>query len=607
MGEPQQNSPGLSDPVMTRDGWHAKPDNVVSMGAGSLVDIFAAARAAKGDPLKCAKFDRNDKGNAARLISHFGDQLIYVTGIGWYSWDGRRWDGENGPVAAEKFAQLIPQAIKLEAAALEGLVVSDLKAIIREKGEGLWKLSAGVISECLEALESVDTVKDLYKVVADKLFSFWAAGGAATTDKFVTGKFEAAGFFIAARMDAIQKHYGWAITSGNSGRLSAMLDVAEAHLTKRVDELDADDWLFNVDNGTLVLDRLTGQVTKKRHDPKDLITMVSPIAFDPDARSMPLFDAYINRCQPERALQGFLAEYAGYTLTGDTGEQVLVMFDGGGSDGKSTFAELQRHVMGDYSANTQFETLTPDSKRSGSGPTPDLARLVGKRGVFAEEPEQGTKLAEGLVKQLTGGTSITVRNLQQPPFEYRPKFKLTLSFNNKPRIQGQDNGIWRRVILVPWKASIPKSEVDKRLVKKILQAEGSQLLNWILDGFTRWAKRGGFDEPQTVIDAGLEYRGEMDPMGRWVDTAIEKALGFETTAKSIYAAYQAWCNDNAQSPLTQTLFGTMMAKKGFHKKKNARGNMVYLDIRIATGFDAMDYQTPVKGGGGDDDETIKPL
>src|SRR5262249_5005445 len=157
----------------------------------------------------------------------------------------------------------------------------------------------------------------------------------------------------------------------------------------------------------------------------------------------------------------------GYCLTGDVGEQVMVLFHGRGANGKSTLLSLMAHVMGDYALTLPIQSFLHDDRRGGGDATPDLARLPGARLVMAAEPERGSRLSEAVVKTVTGGDKVVARRLFEGQFEFEATFKLVLSANEKPRITGQDEGIWRRVTLVPFAAAIARERRDKRLIEKL--------------------------------------------------------------------------------------------------------------------------------------------
>jgi putative DNA primase/helicase len=381
--------------------------------------------------------------------------------------------------------------------------------------------------------------------------------------------------------DRIRKRRDWAVTSGNSRRVSAMIEEAVPYLSRQIAELDPDAFAFNVQNGTLELRHHdAGGVRLRKHRRGDMISKLSPVRFDRKADA-PLFHAFLARVLPDPAVRAFLQRYLGYAMTGDTSEQCLVLLHGRGANGKSTLVELVSWLLGDYATALPFASLLHDDRRRGSEPTPDIARLPGARLVSASEPEIGQRFSESFVKQLTGGETITARNLNQPFFEFRPAFKLLLSFNHKPNVRGQDEGIWRRLHLVPFDVEIPPPERDLELLAK-LKTEGPGVLNWLLDGLRLWLE-DGLAVPEVVRAATDGYRVDSDPVGQFLAAATSPMPGARVQASLLYGAYAAWCRQAAYSPWSQNAFGRSLADRGLRKIRS-RG-MEYLDLQLDAAHD----------------------
>jgi len=181
-------------------------------------------------------------------------------------------------------------------------------------------------------------------------------------------------------------------------------------------------------------------------------------------------------------LIAFLQRATGYSLTGETSEQCLFILHGSGANGKSTFVETIHALLGDYGQKTETKSFM---QRQSEGVRNDLARLKGARFASAVEIGRGQKLDEALIEEATGGDRIAARFLFKELFEFQPQFKLFLACNHKPEIRGTDEGIWRRVKLVPFDVTIPPKERDKRLLVK-LRAELPGILNWALEGCQQW-------------------------------------------------------------------------------------------------------------------------
>ena len=241
-------------------------------------------------------------------------------------------------------------------------------------------------------------------------------------------------------------------------------------------------------------------------------------------------------------------QWGGLSLTGDVSEQKLVFNWGMGRNGKSTLVECWAHIFGDYGQSVPIETFVNEGRaRSAGQATPDLAMLKGARFVYTDEPDRGCKLSEGLVKLVTGGDTMKVRELHRPYYSLRPEFKLMMSGNHRPRIQGGDrtHGIWRRVVLVPWRITIPEDRIDKNLPEK-LRAEASGILNRLLDGLRDWLDHG-LVLPQEVRDATESYRSDSDPLGRFISECTEPGGPEDRVQASVlHRLFVAWARSNGE-------------------------------------------------------------
>jgi putative DNA primase/helicase len=286
---------------------------------------------------------------------------------------------------------------------------------------------------------------------------------------------------------------------------------------------------------------------------------------------------------PSEELRGFVQRASGYSATADTSEQCMMINHGSGMNGKSTFQEAIAAALGDYAMRAPTEMLM--AKRSGGVPN-DVARLKGARFVSASETEEGRRLAESLVKDLTGQDTITARFMKAEWFDFEPTHKLWLSTNHKPEIRGTDNAIWRRIRLVPWSVAIPPKEQDKKLPAK-LRTELPGILAWIVRGCLDW-RRGGLRPPNEVRRATIEYRAEMDILAVFISECCETGDDQRTYASDLYKAYKLWCDDTGERPETQTKFGRRLTEKGYENggKGGARGAAIRLGLMLNEEWDA---------------------
>jgi putative DNA primase/helicase len=325
-------------------------------------------------------------------------------------------------------------------------------------------------------------------------------------------------------------------------------------VTVNVEELDADPMAFNVENGTI--DLRTGKI--KDHDPRDLITKLAPVTFDPTA-ACPLWDQFQNTiCGEDADLVAFKQRAYGYTATGKTSEDALFIGHGGGANGKSTEQDIMLETFGDYGNTAQFETF---AVKKNEGVRNDIADLVGARLVAASEGESRQRLAEGLVKQLTGGDVLKARFLHKEFFRFKPTFKLWLATNHKPVIRGTDGGIWRRIRLIPYAVTIPPEKRDKRLREK-LQAEKSGILNWVLKGCADWLEHG-LGAAEAVSAATEGYRQESDALAEFISACCTRDELVTEIAGDLYRAYKSFCEGSGEEPFSAQLFGRMLTERGY--------------------------------------------
>lgn len=280
----------------------------------------------------------------------------------------------------------------------------------------------------------------------------------------------------------------------------------------------------------------------------------------------------------DKELQKYIQKSIGYSLSGSVREQCAYFLYGMGNNGKSTFLDTVSDLLGGYASNVQPETIM--MKKWGSdGANSDIARLKSARFVTSEEPTEGVRLNEGLLKQLTGGSKITCRFLYGDEFEYLPEFKIWIATNHKPIIRGTDFGIWRRIKLIPFEVNIPKEKVDKSL-KYRLRKEFPQILKWAVDGCILW-QREGLEEPKCVKDAVKEYKQEMDLLAGFLEECIEIDYdnGEKIPATELFEVYSRWTKKNNEYEMTSKKFFREATKKLPEKGRNNKG-IYYDNIRL---------------------------
>lgn len=368
----------------------------------------------------------------------------------------------------------------------------------------------------------------------------------------------------------------WARRCLSEPKLRAMVSLSrsEPGVSILPAELDADPWVLNCSNGTLDL----RSMELRPHRREDLVSKLAPVAFDPGA-TCSTWEHFLHVVMGgNETLIAFLQRAVGYALTGDTREHALFLLYGTGRNGKSTFLGALADVLGDYARKAEAETFLA-SDRGANGPREDLARLAGARLVTAIEVDQGRRLAEAMVKEATGGDRVTARFLFRDSFEFLPQFKLFLAANHKPVIRGTDDGIWRRIRLIPFEVQIPEDQIDRVLPEK-LRAEAAGILAWAVRGCAAW-QESGLGCPSEVLDATATYRNEQDPLADFLATRCMIGPGYEIEAGRLFAAYEAWCSAEGEKPLPRRTFGTRLTERGVNPGRKPSGQRTRQGIDLA--------------------------
>lgn len=517
---------------------------------------------------RCARLPLTDLGNAERFRMRHGWRFRFCPELGWFVWDDRRWE----LLSEEK--DKVPGAVSL----------------------AVFETVRAIRNEAAEVLESGDRdAPDAGPDAIDYVVR-WKGTGDNKTPVMLSEE-------LAAH----------AKSSEGASRIGCIANLAKAFLdiAIRADAMDADRMAVNVLNGTLRMTRegkrwvdvegVLKPITQgdrwglrlHPHDPEDLISKVAHVTFDPTV-ACPAYDAFLVKVQPDDATRRFLHQWGGLSLTGDISEQKLVFHHGGGRNGKSTLNDLWGTIAGDYGATIAIETFLDQGRgRKGGEATPDLARLPGVRFLRTSEPEKGAKLAEALIKLITGGEPIDARHLNKGFFTFLPSFKLSVQGNHKPKITGHDDGIWRRVLLVPWSVQIAIEEVDAKLPDK-LRSEASGVLNRLLIGLLDW-RAAGLVPPEEVLAATAKYREQSDQLGRFLNECTVARQGAKSKSSTLFALFSAWSKANGAAEWQPVGFSKAMEDRGFDKKTS--NGVQWLDIEmIKQAADFEETEPPADDG-----------
>ena len=333
----------------------------------------------------------------------------------------------------------------------------------------------------------------------------------------------------------------WALKSEATSRIEGMISEAQPYLIAKPSEFDASPWLLNVSNG--VVDLRTAELGK--HDPALMLTKIVDVAYTDKSTSAPWAQFLRTIFHNDDELIDYIQRAVGYTMTGSTDEHCLFFCYGNGANGKSTFMKALSIISGDYGTTSSVEALL-DHRQDGEGATPMIAGLVGKRFAMASEMPEGRKLNESRVKDITGGDAITARTLYGKPFVFTPSHTLWITGNHKPRITGLDLGIWRRLRILPFTATIAEAQrKDPRDIEAMFRQEAEAILSWMILGAYLWYQNG-LGTCAAVEKATTEYRGEEDIVARFLQQRCVLSPTAQIGKGRLYDLWKEWAEDEGE-------------------------------------------------------------
>lgn len=543
---------------------------------GSSYDLSHAAPQAVDDGTPnmgvvedCAALDHSDTDNGRRLISHFGANLIVVAQEKakepFYTvWTGSHWDVASGRLKAEALAQRIGDLIGLEP---EYILPSEDEQKAIDAGRKAEKLADS------------DRKESDHERIADARKAVQA---------------------VTRRRKRRHDH---AVSSKNVARIRAMLATAAPHIVRPADDFNANHRRVAVQNATLTFRPIITKKLNPRylsieetpnvpaqidvctdsklividgHRREDLITHVVPVPYDPEATA-PRWLHFLNTMLPDDNVRRLVQVSSGLGLVGLT-VQYLFFHYGDGANGKSVYMETLCRLLGEVAVTLPSSSLIGESGSSG-GASPDLARLYGRRLLRVKELPEGEDLKEALVKELTGGETVTARDLFAGYMDFRPLFVAMMSGNGYPRITGIDDGIWRRMAVIHWPVKVPEGQ--RREFEEMLNSfvpEYPGILNWLIEGVHIF-QREGLVLPDAVRKATQDYRDDMDRTAAFVARCIVKDDDAPPLqARDLYRAYSSFTEDEGGRAMNNTMFGRVMGKKF---TKDTTGRVVfYRGIRL---------------------------
>lgn len=393
----------------------------------------------------------------------------------------------------------------------------------------------------------IDQTGDIYYFAKQTIRKIYSEAAAAEND---------------TRRKQLARHAG---QSESAASITNMLRLAQTEIGIAIkpDDLDGARHLVTCLSHTL---DLSENFQARAHELGDLITKLAPVEYRRDV-GCPRWEDFLHEIMNGRSeLVRFLQRAVGYSLTGETSERCLFFLHGGGRNGKTTLLEVLRDILGDYAMQTPPETLL--AKRPGGIPN-DVARLKGARFVTAAETPDGRRMAEALIKGLTGGDTISARFMRGEWFDFAVEAKIWLCSNHKPIISGTDPAIWDRILMIPFDVRFEGDQVDKGLRDKLL-AERIGIFRWAVDGAREW-RRDGLKVPDEVRAATQCYRTENDVLGAFLGECCVSFRDASVVANELHKAYTAWAKENGEEPLSCRKLGDRLRERGFETKKDGNG------------------------------------
>ena len=481
--------------------------------------------------------DYSDIGEAKILVREYGNELKYTSATDFLRYDGDCWreDKQLAIGAVEEFLDLQLQDAKDEVERCVKLLVA-----------------AGVDENTVQA-----GGKALEKVVPeDKLSLYFMLLGAQTYLKFVQKR----------------RDYKYMISAANTAK--PMLSIG-------VGDLDKDENLINTPYATYDLRK--GLAREQPHDPEDLITKITSCSPAEEGKQLWLDALALFFCGDEELIS-YVQETVGMAAIGKVYQEHMIIAYGGGANGKSTFWNTIYRVMGNYAGKLSAEALTMNCKRNVK---PEMAELKGKRLIVSSEMEEGMRLNTAVVKQLCSTDEIQAEKKYKDPFAFVPSHTLVLYTNHLPKVGANDEGIWRRLVVIPFNAKITGKSDVKNYADYLFEHAGGSIMSWIIEGAARAiAKEFRTEAPQVVKDGIAAYREDNDWLGQFLEECCEQDGSYMEKSGELYQAYRAYNIQNGEYIRSTTDFYSALDKSGFHRLRTRSGVKVY-GLKLKEGQDFL--------------------
>ena len=351
--------------------------------------------------------------------------------------------------------------------------------------------------------------------------------------------------------------------------LMAVYNTAKPMLTVELYELDSDDMLLNTPESTFDLRKgLNGQ---QSHNPQDYITKMTSIS--PSDKGQGLWQKTLETffCGDQELID-YVQQIIGMVAIGKVYQEHMIIAYGGGANGKSTFWNTIARVLGSYSGKLSADALTMSNRRNVS---PELAELKGKRLVIASEMAEGMRLNTAVVKQITSTDEIQAEKKYKDPFHFVPSHTLVLYTNHLPKVGANDDGTWRRLVVVPFNAKITARSDIKNFADYLYDNAAPAILSWIIEGAHK-AIQANFKTtvPVAVSKSVKAYREANDWLGHFLNECCEIDDSYTEKSGELYSQYRAYCLKNMEYTRSTTDFYAALTQAGYTRKRTSKGNLI---------------------------------
>lgn len=360
--------------------------------------------------------------------------------------------------------------------------------------------------------------------------------------------------------------------------ITAALMAAKPKLLHDVGEFDSQEFYLNTPHGTYDLRR--GMAEPQPHKAEDYITKMTSVS--PDLVGMNLWTQAVDSffCGDHDLIE-YVQQTVGLAAIGNVYQEALIIAYGSGSNGKSTFWNTIAKVLGNYSGAISADALTVGCKRNVK---PEMAELKGKRLVIAAELEEGMRLNNSTVKQLCSTDDVSAEKKYKDPFKYTPTHNIVLYTNHLPKVGANDDGTWRRLIVIPFNAKITGKSDIKNYTDYLVKNAGGAVLTWIIEGAQKVIAAGyKLKQPPVVVEAIRQYRESNDWLSIFMDECCEVDPAFTQKSGEFYEEYRAYCARNGEYARSTSDFYKALSTAGFEKRKTKTGIMLY-GIRLKSEF-----------------------